>query len=359
MLDSIQQYNGLASYLKDFTLNTAESQGLSSIYGTSTSDKASEQRQGLSIPKASLMTFCIPLLGSVFSNADKMIPIGQMYDDIRVEITWEANTQAICGAAGTPTWTITDCQLMAQIIELNDDGMAQVESATPFSAPVYLHTNSFRHYVTTLPTGSAGTFSTLVPARFCSARSLIMCPRRSIEIADALGYSISARFNPCISSYWWRIGAAMVPQKPIVLYNSTAVAGYAEAYAEIQKSFHSLGRADMCSGVVVAQYNATDVTTANVDAKVPVFTASAAATSLGLTSYQAAFAIGQELETFANRSDLLLSGLNTLSSQVFWECNLGLKADASLTPLTNHVLDFYCQFDQILVLENGILSARF
>ena len=359
MLDSIQQYNVLASYIKDFTCNTSESIGMSSLWGTSNDDAASNCRQGLSLAKSSSATFCVPLLGSIFANCDKMIPIGQLYDDIRIELTWENNTQAIVGAAGTPTWTITDCQLMTQIIELNDEGMNQVEGATPFNNPVYIHGTSYRHYVSSLAAGTGGTYSTLVPARFASTKTLIMLPRRSVEIAAATSYSISSRFNPAINAYWWRIGGAMYPQKPVTLYNPSSVAGYGEAFAEIMKSWHSLSSPDMCSGLSMAQYNATDILTANKDATVLPGFPSDAATALGLTSHKAAFAIAQECETFANRSDLLLSGLNTQSSQVFFECNLGLKSDFSCLPTIATTLDFYAQYDQILVIENGILSARF
>jgi len=360
MIDTIQQYNVLASYIKDFTLNSSESYGLSSMYGTSVdATTASKCRQGLSLPSSSSATFCIPLLSSIFSNCDKMLPIGQLYDDIRIELTWEANTQAICAAGGTPTWTVTDAQLMCQIIELSDEGMQQVESATPFNNPVYIHSTSYRHYVSTLPAGTGGTFSTLVPSRFASTKTLIMLPRRAPEIAAATTHSISTRFNPAINSYWWRIGGAMIPQKPVTLYNPNAGAGYAEGFAEIMKSWHSLSSPDMCGGLNLTTFNATDILDANVDASVPTGIPSSATTSKGSAGYTAGFAIAQELESFANRSDLLLSGMNTLSSQVFFECNLGLKSDFSCLPLTATTLDFYAQYDQILVIENGIMSCRF
>jgi hypothetical protein len=50
--------------------------------------------------------------------------------------------------------------------------------------------------------------------------------------------------------------------------------------------------------------------------------------------------------------------MNTLTSQIFFEANAGWGT----TPQTNQVaytLDFYSNFDMILCLENGILSARF
>jgi hypothetical protein len=186
-----------------------------------------------------------------------------------------------------------------------------------------------------------------------------MCPRRAAEISDATSYSISSRYNPAINQYQFRCGGSTIPQKPVILYNPTSGCGYAEGFAEIQKSFHGLHRPDLCSGILATQFNATDILTANIDSTVPSGTSSGAATAVGANSYKAAFAIGQEFESFANRSDLLICGMNTLSSQLFWEANLGLKSDYSQVSLTSTVLDFYAQYDQILVIENGIMSARF
>ena len=43
-------------------------------------------------------------------------------------------------------YTIIDFQLELQIVELSDEGQNMVESITPFSRPVYLHANSWKHY---------------------------------------------------------------------------------------------------------------------------------------------------------------------------------------------------------------------
>jgi hypothetical protein len=74
---------------------------------------------------------------------------------------------------------------------------------------------------------------------------------------------------------------------------------------------------------------------------------------VGLASHQYAFAIAQELEAFAQRSDLLLSGLNSLSTQIFFEIN------CNTAPASVYTLDFYANYDHILVLENGLLSVKF
>ena len=77
------------------------------------------------------------------------------------------------------------------------------------------------------------------------------------------------------------------------------------------------------------------------------------APSTGSTSYANGFIIAQELETFCQRGDVLLSGMNTLGSQVFFECNI------TTAPGTTYNLDFFAYADVIFVLENGLLSVRF
>ena len=74
-------------------------------------------------------------------------------------------------------------------------------------------------------------------------------------------------------------------------------------------------------------------------------------------SHQNGFAIHQNLEAFANKTDLLLSGLNSLSSQIFFEATIGWGVGAQ-TPTVAFTLDYYCNYDLILCITNGIISAK-
>ena len=125
--------------------------------------------------------------------------------------------------------------------------------------------------------------------------------------------------------------------------------GYGEAYMEIVRSFHALSHVDMGCSIVFAEYNVVDGVTADLT----VGNGGITAQKTLLNSCQNAFAISQELELWANRSDVLISGMNTLASQVFFECNL------NTAPLVPYTLDFYANCDIISVIENGLLSARY
>ena len=354
LIETTQQYNVLYNYLLDFQYSLAERCGLANAYGTLNSNSIGFARNGTILTSVATgnaqYTACMPVLSGIFGlTADKMLPVGLFTDDVRVEVTFEQFTQGmVMGSATSTQWTVVSAELVVTIVELSDEGEHMVRSVTPPEAPIYLHGTSFRHFTSNISAGTSGVYSCLVPSRFASLKSLILCPRRALEINSSTSYSISSRINPNISYYWWRIGGAILPNKYIVLENANTTGGYSEGFIEIMRSFHSLDSSVNCSSIPQPYYNCTDKAT---DA-----TQLTTIASTGSYSYQNAFAIAQELECFAQRSDLLISGMNTLSSQCFWECQINTATNATTGTYT---LDFYAQYDVILVLENGLLSARF
>ena len=99
-------------------------------------------RSGLLIDKASknYITVCIPISsGTIGTSLDKLLPIGQLSDDIRIEITLESNAAAFCASVAVGTsplasnaWSIISAELELNIIELTNEGMGIITSMTPF-----------------------------------------------------------------------------------------------------------------------------------------------------------------------------------------------------------------------------------
>ncbi len=352
LLESCQQYNVLYSYLMDFGLSYAQREGMSAMLATS-SATTTTMRQGYDVSGSSTSvngqyTFCLPILSCVVGTGlDKMLPLGELNDDIRLEFTFESQIVGMCAAAGTPNWSIIDFEIEAVFVELSDEGQQMVNSTFSPERPIYLHGNSWRHYVQTLPANQAGGFSYLVPARFASLKTLVVCPRRSTEVTANVAYSVSSRVNPNIAFYNWRVGSAIIPQKMVYLENLNSTGSYSEVFAEIMKAFHSLDNPANSSSVNQAMFNVCDNVPANL-AQTGVMQG-----QTGVNSCQNAFAISTELELFSQRSDLLVSGLNTLSTQVFFEGTI------NTAPTVSYTLDFYANYDVILVIENGIMSAKF
>jgi len=346
LLETIQTYNVLSAYILDMQLSQSQKLSLSNIYGF---NGAASTRQGVSLDVANQKTFCLPIFSGVVGVLnDKMLPIGLLADDIRLEFTFDSLLSAVV-QSGTPgVLSILDFQLELSIVELSDEGESMVRSNYQYpQMPLYLHGCSWRHYVSQLPNSSGG-YSTLVPARFASLKQLALLPRRSTESSSSTSYSLSSRANPNFTQYWWRIGSAIIPPKAVYLENSGNTGGYGEAYAELLKSWHALHTISTSSALISTEYNVAD--TAVTDCP-------QTAVQTGANSYKNGFVIAQELESFAQRSDVLLSGMNTLSSQVFFEAQI-------TTPLTGGVattysLDFYAWYDHIMVIDQGIISIKY
>ena len=319
-------------------------------YGLEALMGCTPDRQGVQIAKSNVQhTAVLPFLSGVIGALnDKYLPLS-LADDIRVEITF--NTAALSGywstsatAVSSSSLSIISVEMITNIVELSDAAMSMVEQVSPFTQPIYMHATSWRSYISTLPASSSGQQSFLVPARFASLRSLVCCPRRSTEISGQNSYSISSRINPNIETYWWRVGSLMMPQKPVTLKNSSTTGAYSEGYLEVLRSWHAIGNFDITSALPLSYFNVADA----ADQKVTQY-------NTGSNSYKNGFAIAQELESISNRSDVLLSGINTLSQNTFFEFTNNTAIGS-----TQYTLNFFANYDMILILSaDGLLSVKF
>jgi hypothetical protein len=342
LLSSIQQYNVLYNYILDMSLNESSRKGLSAAYGFD----STTNRKGATIAANAKHTVCLPILGPMGLGADKYIPLSFLADDCRIEISWASQLEGMFYSSATSpvAWEIQNVEFIGSIIELSDEAENYVKSITPPNQPIYLHYLDWRHYVSTTSVGISGQYSTLVPARYASLKGIHLLPRNSDGLNVANAYTVSSRVNPNFSTIWWRCGAQLIPSRPVILEGNN-VAGYAEGFEELVKAWHSIS-SPRDTQITLATYNVADSAISGT----PVTAYNAIA-----TGFNNAFAIGQELEGFANKDSLLMSGLNTLQQNVFFEATINTATGGSRT----YVLNFYANFDGILVLQDGLFSTRF
>jgi hypothetical protein len=278
-----------------------------------------------------------------------MLPLS-LADDIRLEFTLESLAASVVASnVALAAWSIISWELELNILELSDEGMNMVESITPFNEPIYMHGSSYRHYSSSLAAGAVGTQSLLIPARFASLKSIIMCSRRVDDATTAAtaptSYSISSRCNCGIDSYSFRCGSLMIPQKPIYLKNSNSTFGYAEAFMELLRSQHSSTDSTFAPSVIRDHYLVNDRLDASNNVIAPNATGN---------SYKNAFAIAQEFESISNRNDIMLSGTNTLNLQIFHDFTIGTGLAYS------YIINYFAYYDHILILDpTGLLSVKF
>ena len=213
-------------------------------------------------------------------------------------------TPSAAGAA----WQIVNVEFCATYVDLYDDVMQDMFHQ---GIPQYISTKTFRHASSYLPSATAGEWSTMIPFRAASLTALYARFRNqatAVQGADGTAaYRKGSSVNPNFSSYYFRVGSSLMPNKPIYLTNGSLVGGGGEAFAELLKSFHSLQSSIGNSALINNQYNVA--TTAASGWSAAFAPGSKASTQ---DTHNNAFLIGLELESFSNRSDLILSGVSTL-----------------------------------------------
>ena len=387
LIETINEYGQLCNFLVDTSLTQSDKAGLSTILGTNPTNvimlgatnvansltvntQVAGDRSGLAVASNTLAnistaipyTFCLPLLSGVIGvNASKMIPIGKLNSPIRLEMFLSANDDAIYygTAAGLAAiWQIVNVEFCACYVELQDD---MLDFQTEPGVPNYISTTTYRQASTYLPSATSGEFTTLVPFRCASLTALYARFRNQTNAVQGVNasaaYRKSSSINPNLSSYYFRIGSSIYPNKPIYLINGNLVGNGAEGYAELLKSFHALSSSLSNTSLLYQQYNVC--ATATQGWSLAYAPGAKTVNTTALDTHFNAFAIGLECQSFSNRNDTILSGISTLNSQIYFTGTINSGATAGGTGNNNYTVDFFSQMDMILVIIDGIMSAKF
>jgi hypothetical protein len=383
LLESINEYGQLCNMLIDTSLTQSDKAGLSSMigtnytaniqqsaaayaqYGTDTVVNTPGDRSGMSLATNTTLasttsyTFTLPLLSGVVGiNASKCLPVGALNSPVHIELYLDQNDNAITyGTAGAgAVWTISNVEFDVCYIELYDDVMSEQFHQ---GIPQYISTNTWRQASTYMPASTSGEFSTLLPFRGASINGLYAKFRNyATAVQGANGtaaYRKSSSISPNLSSFYFRVGSSIYPNKPIYLNNGAIVGSGAEAYAELIKSFHALSSSVGNTAILYNQYNVAP-TAVNGWASnyVP------GARNVGvLDTSNNAFMIGLELQSFSNRNDTILSGVSTLNSQIYFTGVIQSGQTVGGVAGYNYTIDFFTNMDVILVIVDGIMSAKF
>jgi hypothetical protein len=387
LLEQISEYGQLANMLLDAQLSQSEKAGLSAMIGSNSQtyglinvgpganyaqDANSTflgsyinpgDRSGqiiatdTSFDAATIVpyTFCLPVLSGVVGvNASKMIPLGKLTSPIRLEFYTAENDDAIYyGTSGAGAkWQLLNVELCCCYVELLDDNFDQDRGIE------YISTTTYRNTSTTIQANTSGEITALIPFRAASIKSLYarFLPFVSnVQGVDAsAAYRKSASINPNFSSYSFRVGSSIYPNKPVYLFSSQQQTG-SEAYTELLKSFHALSSTQVNTSLLFNNYNVC--ADARGGWKVN-HTPGSQNSKTG--TFANAFCIGLELESFSNRNDTILSGVSTLNSQIYFNANIISGATCGGASNYTYTGHFFSHMDCILVIdEAGVMSAKF
>ena len=382
LLEQISEYGQLANMLLDAQLTQSEKAGMSAMIGSNSytasyipgasvvattaitiapplitpGDRSGQSIAGQTTFAAAIpYNFCLPVLSGVVGvNASKMLPLGKLSSPIRLEFYTAANDDAIYyGLAGVgATWQLVNVELCCCYVELLDDHLEHNGGIE------YISTSTYRNSSTAIPAATSGEFTTLLPFRAASIKALyarflpFVSAVQGVEASAA--YRKSASINPNISSYFFRVGSSIYPNKPVYLISSQQQTG-AEGYAELIKSFHALSSTEGNPSLLYNQYN---VCSTAVGGWAVNYGPASQLNNAG--THNNGFCIGLELESFSNRNDTILSGISTLNSQIYFTANIYTGTLAGGTGTYNYTAQFFSHMDMILVIdEAGVMSAKF
>ena len=384
LLETISQYGSLCNTILDATLTESDKAGLSCMLGTNTNTtivstgaayvqyneptpvQMSGDRSGLGLNSVTVAAgintaiaqcFCLPLMSGVVGvNASKMIPVGSLRAPISLQLYTAANDDAVCYSVsgGGCIWQIVNVEFVATYVEILDDNFGQHFDST---IPQYISTKSWRESSFTIPALTAGEQTNLLSFRMASITNILGRFRNQTTAVQGAvltsAYRLGSSVNPAMGYYYFKVGSQIYPNKPVYLYNNgTLVGNGAEAFAEMLKSFHCLDTLHGNSAINYGQYNVS--TAAQGYWTAPY--GPAQKSHGGVDTANNAFCIGQEFESFCHKSDTILSGLSTLNTNLFF--TYGVMAGQT-TGANSVTAEFYAQYDLILVLQDGYISAKY
>lgn len=401
LLESVNEYGQLANFLIDTSLTQSDKAGLSTMIGSnastlsysswstasvtattysslSTNVQTAGDRSGLAVASVATAsgissaipyTFCLPMLSGVIGvNASKMLPVGKLASPIRVELYLSALDDAIYyGTTGAgANWQIVNVEFCACYVEIQDDSFDLISP----DETQYISTTTYRQSSTYLPSATSGEFTTLLPFRAASITALYARFRNQVTAVQGANataaYRKSSSISPNLSYAYYRIGSSLFPNKPIYFNNGSLVGTGGEGYAELLKSFHALSSSIGNSVIPFQSYNVAATASQGynlcyVPASKVISPANGAFTGTvpNIDTHGNSFVIGLETQSFSNRNDTILSGVSTLNSQIYFTAGINSGVTAGGTNSYNYTCDFFAAMDMILILQNGVLTARF
>ncbi len=279
----------------------------------------------------------VSLVGSLCSSS--YIPLFAMTSaPLRVEIQLVPNAINACAikaGALANTFTISNCEYVANMIELGDSSLQTIYSSLG-GEPLQFVVPDFRNYQFTQTLAASKTqIAFPIPAKFTSLKAIFVSVRdKGTGAITFFPYSsVSIGFD----EYYFRLGATTVPSK-----NPTTLS---ECFAEVVKAIGSIGDINYQPSIDKTSYqlatNATaldDVDTANTTSSIN----------------SGSFYIGVDLENYASADkSSIFSGYNSNNDDTYLFLTLTPTAGVSAR------FDAFANFDTVVVCENQTCYVKF
>jgi hypothetical protein len=346
LISDIDNYGNLMDMLISCQQSTDSVMGkLKILAGTENSIGASLGAFGVNTDSTTPFYYCLPLM-SIFSLTNNYVPLFALGGTpLRVELQVVSTTAQIARsinalAAPVGRELLTNIELVCNMMELSDSGMAIIKNAIG-SGPLQWVTQDYRNYNQNITVGaSETTVSIPIPAKFNSLNSLFFSFRGNAGGALTRMANESNKFF--LNDYFFRIGSKTLPLKPP---NSVP-----EFLSELLRAFGSVSDVNHETNILSEAYN-KNVSAALTGAGAPA-----------TEGYVGSFYVGIDLESYSNTSnDTIYSGMNTSSDDIFFVPKFGNSSIANSVNAANTTIrvDSYALYDQLILINNGQVSVNY
>lgn len=282
----------------------------------------------------------ISLCGTL--GASKYFPLFECTSaPLRLEITLASSALATAACNVATTFKITNCEYIAQMIELNDSAMNIIRQSQN-GRPLQYVFPDYRNYQFTTSLAAAATTTTFaINAKFSSLKSIFVTQRDNAQIATLTYFPFSCnKFS--MTSYYFRIGAQIVPPK----IPETAC----EMFAEVLKAIGSISDLNHHPAIEYESYN-QDLSVANDDAVNTLTTPTMNTSSV----HSSSFYIGLDLENYANADkSQIYTGWDASTDDIYF-----IPSYAAQAAVINARYDAYALYDSLLVFEKGTCYVKY
>jgi hypothetical protein len=224
---------------------------------------------------------------------------------------------------------MTGVNYCGEFLELPDSAIAAIKAGS--SSPMQMVLPSYRSYTNSAAITTAGTqVSFPVPAKFSSLKNIFVASRTTSGTTGLYPMS-HCKFG--LGSYSFRVGSEVLP--------STQPTSVPEFYNEAVKCFGSLADLSLQPSIDLISY----------ELNVPTTISSA---DLAKTADSGSFIVGIDMEVYQNADkSSIFAGTNTNTSDIFFIGNYVPAGNVTLLQTA------FAAYDQVLVMENGVMYARY
>lgn len=331
-VNSVFQYNQVANMWVDLNCNLADVLGQQVSWGLNEAAAATgySDLDGVTLPTAagdSTLYVAAPLVCSVLTSSDKLIPTGLM-GPMRIQFTIDSIANQVTVPADVTAIVVAQPELCFTAVDMGVSVEAAIASVSP---KLYLKTHGWANASQSIAAGTSG-FNTLVfNHRYNSIENLFLVSS-SNAVAKALN-TWGDSFNPLGTagvngSVQLQIGQSVYPQLPI----NNATGGLAAIQQYLRETV----------GIITDQRNTMSILKANFEryaGDATISTASAPGKCI------IGFPLSRLNQVSPYQQIALMSGVSAASTPI----NVLLNAGTAF----NSAMNFYliCQYTQLLEID--------